>query len=1726
MLIKKLIEGQSYVDSQSHKTDNNLKVFVKNEILNKCKNNFTDMYNIPIFNIKNKIKNNEQNEQLSSINEYTEKNNHLSSINEYTEKNNNLSSIEENVVQSDSLSSKTEKIENHHVIINGLNQVKKRKNLIIKNIPSLEKIMIPIQIEEKIILGEADSGSPVSIISYNKLKEIKDLNIKKLPNFKDNFQLKGVTGCKLKIIHKKIIKMKLKNDKIYDIKVHITSNKNIMLLGRNFLAKTKCNLIYDKNKKQHIPMFEESENQTFIANQKSINFSPFETKNVHFVSKYKKDSNKYRILNNKNLLVYIDESKDLISNAIKLKIKNRTNKKLTFEEKEIKFTCNKICIPTENQHHDELEQHAHQHDDPDCCDPCVQYHDKYEPQVLDHDTCDNEQQDHVEQAVGINHQLPDQLLTHQSQSPCHQFDEKFDLPNAEKIQPQAHQVIDNTQVYQMCQDELNLLSPEKVNDALTGLDGICMEDLTNEKYTKENIQEQLLGQSEKVIENIIDFLYSSQSYAKSQWDLGDCKKYMGLKLKEGTTLPKCTIVYPLYDLQFLQLKDMLDLLENLNILEKNPDHGAIFGSPVFLQARKNKIDKGYRLLIDMRLLNSLLDVQYAAVIPSTFETLLACIPNTRFISSVDINNCYYSIKLDERTIKSNLTNINTPFGSYRLLRMITGCNASPSFLYTYIYQYIQYNLQGEFSPFKSILLIFYDDLSLLSPKNMTFEEHMTELKELITRLNFLGFKLNLKKSALGKDLYTESLDILGYLISYNKISVHPKQIKSILELSSPKCIKDLQCCTGILAFIRGIYDLNVHGNTGCLYDGLKSKGKRNEFIWTDEMEKAFQKIKINLSQKVQQVKIPSKNSINILFSDSSKYCIGGTLFNCNLDDYPELYEEINPKTTSLNNDLITTLQELKIKEEYKIIIESENILNLCTEICNILKIKKLDSMLETLFLGGILDLTYNQKIEYDMDQNIAQGLHLEHYRNDIRKYLYDNIGEEPMGMIAYLLHNLAVLSNYTISLIVSKTSDCRSFSTLIGPKQYDKNKIYIFYNYKKYYMINTENENRTKIIKNIDDIDEKAVLKYFFKCAKDVDFAERIDIVGNNSSPIDNTLITATSIAHLEFMALADNLEYFNKCLGNRITLCLIDNSAVYYNLRPKKAPKKSNRLDRIALKLAFSNTKKIKYMLIESNKNIADILTRLLPNNRTFDQILLDEDKFSVKTEFEDKDEGVKIYPLGQQIANISEEKKVAEEIIEEKFDITNFIKEQILEFGCVSDNLISVKYENDKILLPTKYQSYIILANHREAGHLGVERTKNVLLKNYKVVNNSSFIQLINNIINSCLICKLSKPNIHKHPSGSTFHNLVNAPHQLIHLDLFEYPITLKSGFQGAKSVLLICDNFSRFLTLYPIPNKKDESIILSLCNYFATFRPVFALSTDNAPCFKSNKISKYLSKLNIHRLYSGERLSRARGYIEVQVRKLQDMIRAKNIEDIDNPNVEILVTISLYAHIINNVPYNKRTSLTPNIVQNLDMDNKELFEVRYNMRTVTLKFTDEELEERIINKHKELRDEVINMKAEIMKARDEKLDKINKNKKGGKFKIFDYVMVKDTSPDNLFKQLRPKFQDQIYQVNEVGKHKLLLTNLYTKMVEKHPIPYCKKIPVYKNGALKLSKEVIKGCQIFQDPNDLPILKQKNKPTKRNTRQNKNEEDEIDFESTQSWIDNYNKEMDPTLKDIIELE
>ena len=91
---------------------------------------------------------------------------------------------------------------------------------------------------------------------------------------------------------------------------------------------------------------------------------------------------------------------------------------------------------------------------------------------------------------------------------------------------------------------------------------------------------------------------------------------------------------------------------------------------------------------------------------------------------------------------------------------------------------------------------------------------------------------------------------------------------------------------------------------------------------------------------------------------------------------------------------------------------------------------------------------------------------------------------------------------------------------------------------------------------------------------------------------------------------------------------------------------------------------------------------------------------------------------------------------------------------------------------------------------------------------------------------------------------------------------------------------------------------------------------------------------------------------------------------------------------------------------------------------------------------------------------------------------------------------------------------------------MVEKHPIPYCKKIPVYKNGALKLSKEVIKGCQIFQDPNDLPILKQKNKPTKRNTRQNKNEEDEIDFESTQSWIDNYNKEMDPTLKDIIELE
>ena len=77
-------------------------------------------------------------------------------------------------------------------------------------------------------------------------------------------------------------------------------------------------------------------------------------------------------------------------------------------------------------------------------------------------------------------------------------------------------------------------------------------------------------------------------------------------------------------------------------------------------------------------------------------------------------------------------------------------------------------------------------------KSREEEGHLDDLKETFDTLKEDNIKLNLTKCAFG----VSSGKFLGFMVSQRGIEANPEKVKAILEMSSPKIVKEVQSLTG------------------------------------------------------------------------------------------------------------------------------------------------------------------------------------------------------------------------------------------------------------------------------------------------------------------------------------------------------------------------------------------------------------------------------------------------------------------------------------------------------------------------------------------------------------------------------------------------------------------------------------------------------------------------------------------------------------------------------------------------------------------------------------------------------------------------------------------------------------------------------------------------------------------------------------------------------------------
>ena len=122
--------------------------------------------------------------------------------------------------------------------------------------------------------------------------------------------------------------------------------------------------------------------------------------------------------------------------------------------------------------------------------------------------------------------------------------------------------------------------------------------------------------------------------------------------------------------------------------------------------------------------------------------------------------------------------------------------------------------------------MYVDDMLVKSKEEST---HSDDLQETFTTFRQYQMKLNPSKYAFGVALEK----FLEFMVSQRGIEANPEKVRAILEMASPKTVKEVQKLTGRIATLNRFISKMTDK---CL---PFFKTLKQAFIWTNECEKAF-----------------------------------------------------------------------------------------------------------------------------------------------------------------------------------------------------------------------------------------------------------------------------------------------------------------------------------------------------------------------------------------------------------------------------------------------------------------------------------------------------------------------------------------------------------------------------------------------------------------------------------------------------------------------------------------------------------------------------------------------------------------------------------------------------------------------------------------------------------------------------------------------------------------------
>ena len=182
------------------------------------------------------------------------------------------------------------------------------------------------------------------------------------------------------------------------------------------------------------------------------------------------------------------------------------------------------------------------------------------------------------------------------------------------------------------------------------------------------------------------------------------------------------------------------------------------------------------------------------------------------------------------------------FSGYNQIKMVEEDQEKTTFITSqglYCYKVMPYGLKNAGATYQRLvnkmfskqigrnMEVYVDDMLVKRKEEFA---HLDDLQETFTTLRQYQMKLNPSKCAFG----VASRKFLGFMVSQRGIEAKLEKVRAILEMMSPKTVKEVQKLTGRIAALNRFVS---KATDKCL---PFFKTLKQAFTWMEECKKAFQ----------------------------------------------------------------------------------------------------------------------------------------------------------------------------------------------------------------------------------------------------------------------------------------------------------------------------------------------------------------------------------------------------------------------------------------------------------------------------------------------------------------------------------------------------------------------------------------------------------------------------------------------------------------------------------------------------------------------------------------------------------------------------------------------------------------------------------------------------------------------------------------------------------------------